>query len=141
MQQVNGVQVYKSDPSLLYEGLESGPTWFSAQGGVYQCYDRSTRQPIAIKKYLVEDTQQQGDLFVMPQELVENEIYTMTKCNSDNILKLLSVHLSQEFVYLVMPLCAGGSLQQYVFDHHLTFGQLAHIVASVSHSSRFFSCY
>ncbi|KAI8339649.1 kinase-like domain-containing protein, partial [Chlamydoabsidia padenii] len=31
-----------------------------------------------------------------------------------------------------MPLCAGGSLQQYVFDHHLTFGQLAHIIASIA---------
>ncbi|ORZ06883.1 kinase-like domain-containing protein [Absidia repens] len=131
MQQVNGVQVYKSDPALLYEGLEKEPTWFSAQGGVYQCYDRTTQRPIAIKKYLVEDTQQ-SDAFVMPQELVENEIYTMTKCNHDNILKLLSVHLHQESVYLIMPLCAGGSLQQYVFEHHLNFGQLAHIISSIA---------
>ncbi|KAI8339412.1 kinase-like domain-containing protein [Chlamydoabsidia padenii] len=68
----------------------------------------------------------------MPRELVENEIYTMTKCNHTNILKLHSVHLHQEYVYLIMPLCAGGSLQQYVFDHHLTFGQLAHIITSIA---------
>ncbi|KAI8076754.1 kinase-like domain-containing protein [Halteromyces radiatus] len=132
MQQVNGVQVYNSDPSLLYEGLDKEPTWFSAQGGVYQCYERSSRRPIAIKKYLVEDNNKHPDMFVMPQELVENEIYTMTKCNHTNILKLLSVHLHQEYVYLIMPLCGGGSLQQYVFEHHLNYGQLAHIVASIA---------
>lgn len=131
MQQVNGIQVLSSDPSLLYHGLDKEPTWFSAQGGVYQCYDRTTQQPVAIKKYLVENTQQ-SDAFVMPQELVENEIYTMTKCNHNNIVKLLSVHLHQEFVYLIMPLCAGGSLQQHVFNHRLNFGQLAHIISSVS---------
>lgn len=137
MQQVNGVEVYNTDPALLYDGLEKGPTWFSAQGGVYQCYERNDLgQPVAIKKYLVEEIEQQADMFVMPRELVENEIYTMTKCNHDNILKLLSVHLHQEYVYLIMPLCAGGSLQQYVFEHHLTFGQLAHIITSVSTTSR-----
>ncbi|CAO3590222.1 unnamed protein product [Absidia cylindrospora] len=31
-----------------------------------------------------------------------------------------------------MPLCAGGSLQQYVFEHHLNFGQLAHIISSIA---------
>ncbi|SAM02488.1 hypothetical protein [Absidia glauca] len=133
MQQVNGVEVYNTDPGLLYAGLEKGPTWFSAQGGVYQCYERNDPgRPIAIKKYLVEEIEQQADMFVMPRELVENEIYTMTKCNHDNILKLLSVHLHQEYVYLIMPLCAGGSLQQYVFEHHLTFGQLAHIITSIA---------
>ncbi|KAI9306587.1 kinase-like domain-containing protein, partial [Cunninghamella echinulata] len=31
-----------------------------------------------------------------------------------------------------MPLCAGGSLQQFVFEHHLTIGQLVHIVTSIA---------
>ncbi|KAI9364763.1 kinase-like domain-containing protein [Pilaira anomala] len=31
-----------------------------------------------------------------------------------------------------MPLCTGGSLQQYVFDHHLTIGQLVHIITSIT---------
>ncbi|OAD06958.1 hypothetical protein MUCCIDRAFT_16644, partial [Mucor lusitanicus CBS 277.49] len=66
------------------------------------------------------------------KELVENEIYSMTKCVHPNILKLLAVHLHQEFVYLVMPLCTGGSLQQYVFEHHLTVGQLVHIITSIA---------
>ncbi|KAI8059618.1 kinase-like domain-containing protein [Gongronella butleri] len=131
MQQVNGVNVYTSDPSLLYGGLDQEPTWFSAQGGVYQCYERTTHRAVAIKKYLVEE-HHHPDMFVMPKELVENEIYTMTKCNQANILKLYSVHLYKEFVYLIMPLCAGGSLQQYVYEHHLTIGQLSYIVASIA---------
>ncbi|CEP13857.1 hypothetical protein [Parasitella parasitica] len=131
MQQVNGVPVLSSDPGLIYYGLEKEPTWFSAQGGVYKCVERATNKQVAIKKYLVEENQYE-DMFVMPKELVENEIYSMTKCVHPNILKLLAVHLHQEFVFLVMPLCTGGSLQQYVFEHHLTVGQLVHIIASVA---------
>ncbi|CAO3652972.1 unnamed protein product [Mucor hiemalis] len=132
MQQVNGVPVFSSDPSLLYYGLDIEPTWFSAQGGVYKCIERTTNNQVAIKKYLVEEDSPHQDMFVMPKELVENEIYSMTKCLHPNILKLLAVHLHQEFVYLVMPLCTGGSLQQYVFEHHLTVGQLVHIITSIA---------
>lgn len=131
MQQVNGVPVLSSDPDLIYYGLDKEPTWFSAQGGVYKCIERATNKQVAIKKYLVEENQYE-DMFVMPKELVENEIYSMTKCLHPNILKLLAVHLHQEFVYLVMPLCTGGSLQQYVFEHHLTVGQLVHIITSIA---------
>jgi serine/threonine protein kinase len=132
MQQVNGVPVLSSDPSILYSGLEEEPTWFSAQGGVYRCVERATNQQVAIKKYLVEEDNPYEDMFVMPKELVENEIYSMTKCVHPNILKLRAVHLHQEFVYLIMPLCTGGSLQQYVFEHHLTVGQLVYIITSVN---------
>lgn len=131
MQQVNGVPVLSSDPDAIYDGLDKEPTWFSAQGGVYKCIERATHKQVAIKKYLVEENQYQ-DMFVMPKELVENEIYSMTKCVHPNILQLLAVHLHQEFVYLVMPLCTGGSLQQYVFEHHLTVGQLVHIITSIA---------
>ncbi|RCH81788.1 signal transducing kinase of the PAK, partial [Rhizopus stolonifer] len=131
MQQVNGIPVLSSDPGLLYSGLDEEPTWFSAQGGVYKCIERSTNKAVAIKKYLVEENQYE-DAFVMPKELVENEIYSMTKCVHPNILKLYAVHLHQEFVYLVMPLCTGGSLQHYVFDHHLTVGQLVYIITSIT---------
>ncbi|KAL0084489.1 kinase-like domain-containing protein, partial [Phycomyces blakesleeanus] len=31
-----------------------------------------------------------------------------------------------------MPLCTGGSLQQYVFDHQLTIGQLVYIISSIA---------
>ena len=132
MQHVNGVPVYSDDPTLYYNGLDNEPTWFSAQGGVYRCKSRhAPYTEVAIKKYLVEETDLYPDLFVMPKELVENEIYTMTKCVHDNILKLEGVYLHQEFVYLIMPYCTGGSLQQYVFDHHLTISQLVHIITSV----------
>ncbi|KAF7728832.1 Serine/threonine-protein kinase PAK 3 [Apophysomyces ossiformis] len=133
MQQVNGVPVYNADPGLYYEGLNSEPTWFSAQGGVYKCRDRThPSTQVAIKKYLVEEESQYEDMFVMPKELVENEIYTMTKCVHPNILKLIAVYLHEEFVYLIMPLCTGGSLQQYVFEHQLTVGQMVHIVISIA---------
>jgi serine/threonine protein kinase len=132
MQQVNGVPVLSSDPTLLYSGLDEEPTWFSAQGGVYKCFELASGKQVAIKKYLVEENTVYQDMFVMPKELVENEIYSMTKCLHPNILKLLAVHLHQEFVYLIMPLCTGGSLQQYVFEHHLTVGQLVHIISSVN---------
>ncbi|KAI7884822.1 kinase-like protein [Lichtheimia hyalospora FSU 10163] len=133
MQHVNGVPVYSDDPTLYYNGLDNEPTWFSAQGGVYRCKTRhAPYTEVAIKKYLVEETDLYPDLFVMPKELVENEIYTMTKCVHDNILKLKGVYLHQEFVYLIMPYCTGGSLQQYVFDHHLTINQLVHIITSIA---------
>jgi serine/threonine protein kinase len=131
MQQVNGVPVHSSDPTLFYDGLNEEPTWFSAQGGVYRCIERTSHEQVAIKKYLVEEGHH-PDMFVMPKELVENEIYTMTKCVHPNILKLRAVHLHEEFVYLIMPLCTGGSLQQYVFEHHLTIGQLVLIIHSVT---------
>ncbi|KAI8372125.1 kinase-like domain-containing protein [Blakeslea trispora] len=130
MQQVNGVPVLSSDPSLLYIGLEQEPTWFSAQGGVYKCIERSSQREVAIKKYLVEENQYE-DMFVMPKELVENEIYSMTKCVHPNILKLFAVHLHEEFVYLVMPLYTGGSLQHYAFDHQLSLGQLVHVITCI----------
>ncbi|KAG0164807.1 Serine/threonine-protein kinase PAK 3 [Apophysomyces sp. BC1034] len=133
MQQVNGVPVYNADPGLYFEGLDCEPTWFSAQGGVYKCRDLNhPSTQVAIKKYLVEEDNQYEDMFVMPKELVENEIYTMTKCIHPNILKLMAVYLHEEFVYLIMPLCTGGSLQQYVFDHQLTVGQMVHIVISIA---------
>ncbi|KAG1409956.1 hypothetical protein G6F60_000223 [Rhizopus arrhizus] len=131
MQQVNGVPIYSDDPSLYYKGLDDPPTWFSAQGGVYRCKERSTDKEVAIKKYLVEENQHK-DMFVMPKELVENEIYSMTKCVHPNILKLIAVYLHQEFVYLIMPLCTGGSLQHYVFEHQLTFGQMVYIIRSIA---------
>ncbi|KAI7878526.1 kinase-like protein [Lichtheimia hyalospora FSU 10163] len=31
-----------------------------------------------------------------------------------------------------MPYCNGGSLQQYVFDHHLTVGQLVYIIQAIA---------
>lgn len=131
MQQVNGVPIYSDDPNSYYKGLDDPPTWFSAQGGVYKCKERSTDKEVAIKKYLVEENQHK-DMFVMPKELVENEIYSMTKCVHPNILKLIAVYLHQEFVYLIMPLCTGGSLQHYVFEHQITFGQMVYIIRSVS---------
>ncbi|KAI9318426.1 kinase-like domain-containing protein [Dichotomocladium elegans] len=135
MQHVNGIPVYNEDPVLFYAGLEvNEPTWFSAQGGVYRCTTRqSPFTQVAVKKYLVEESDNHPDLFRMPKELVENEIYTMTKCQRhSNILKLLAVYIHKEFVYLVMPFCTGGSLQQYVFDHQLTIGQLVYIVTSIA---------
>ncbi|KAG2228574.1 hypothetical protein INT48_008026 [Thamnidium elegans] len=117
MQQVNGVPVLSSDPSLLYFGLDEEPTWFSAQGGVYKCIERATDKHVAVKKYLVEEDSQHQDMFVMPKELVENEIYSMTKCLHPNILKLLAVHLHQEFVYLIMPLCTGAKVHSYGYIH------------------------
>ncbi|CAM0141189.1 unnamed protein product [Umbelopsis sp. WA50703] len=80
MQHVNGVPVYDSDPNLLYDGLKNcKPTWYSAQGGVYRC--RQQMHPhtlIAIKKYFVEECFEDPDAFIMPRDLVENEIYAMT---------------------------------------------------------------
>ncbi|KAG0735505.1 hypothetical protein G6F57_002713 [Rhizopus arrhizus] len=131
MQQVNGIPIYTGDPNPFYKGLDGPPTWFSAQGGVYKCREIATNNKVAIKKYLVEENQHE-DMFVMPKELVENEIYSMTKCVHPNILKLLAVYLHEEFVYLIMPLCTGGSLQQYVFEHQLTFGQIVYIIRSIA---------
>ncbi|KAI7906449.1 kinase-like domain-containing protein [Cokeromyces recurvatus] len=131
MQTVNGVPVFITNPHLEYFGLDEEPTWFSAQGGVYKCVNRVSKENVAIKKYLVEENIHE-DMFVMPKELVENEIYSMTKCVHPNILKLLAVHLYEEFVYLIMPLCTGGSLQQYTFEHQVTIGQLVYIIKSIA---------
>lgn len=134
MQHVNGVPVYNSDPNLLYDGLKNcKPTWYSAQGGVYRC--RQQMHPntlIAIKKYYVEECYEDPDAFIMPRDLVENEIYAMTLCAPhDNVLKLHSVHLFQECIYLIMPLCTGGSLQEYVFQNRVSVGQMVYILQAV----------
>ncbi|KAI9266083.1 kinase-like domain-containing protein [Sporodiniella umbellata] len=131
MQQVNGIPIYTGDPSPLYKGLDGPPTWFSAQGGVYKCREVETNKKVAVKKYLVEENQHE-DMFVMPKELVENEIYSMTKCVHPNILELFAVYLHEEFVYLIMPLCTGGSLQQYVFEHQMSVGQIVYIIQSIA---------
>ncbi|KAI8576640.1 hypothetical protein K450DRAFT_283297 [Umbelopsis ramanniana AG] len=134
MQHVNGIPVYNSDPNRLYEGLKScKPTWYSAQGGVYRCRQQmSPKKLIAIKKYYVAESQDDPNAFIMPRDLVENEIYAMTRCAPhQNILELLSVHLHQECIYLVMPLCTGGSLQEYVFENRITVGQLVYILQAL----------
>jgi serine/threonine protein kinase len=134
MQHVNGIPVYDSDPNRLYEGLRNyKPTWYSAQGGVYRCRQKmSPKALIAIKKYHVEESQDDPHAFIMPRDLVENEIYAMTRCEPHpNILKLLSVHLHQECIYLIMPLCTGGSMQEYVFENRITVGQLVYILRAV----------
>ncbi|KAH8552345.1 kinase-like domain-containing protein [Umbelopsis sp. PMI_123] len=134
MQHVNGIPVYNSDPNRLYEGLKNcKPTWYSAQGGVYRCRQQmSPNKLIAIKKYYVAETQEDPNAFIMPRDLVENEIYAMTRCAPhQNILELLSVHLHQECIYLVMPLCTGGSLQEYVFENRITVGQLVYILQAL----------
>ncbi|CAO3676912.1 unnamed protein product [Rhizopus stolonifer] len=131
MQEVNGIPIYSDNPILLYDDLDGPPTWFSAQGGVYKCKEKNSSKQVAIKKYLVEENKHE-DMFVMPKELVENEIYIMTKCIHPNILKLMSAYIHQEFVYLVMPLCTGGSLQHYVFEYHLSVGQLIYIIQSIA---------
>lgn len=131
MQEVNGIPIYSDNPILLYDNLDGPPTWFSAQGGVYKCKEKNSSKQVAIKKYLVEENKHE-DMFVMPKELVENEIYIMTKCIHPNILKLMAAYIHQEFVYLVMPLCTGGSLQHYVFEYHLSIGQLIYIIQSIA---------
>ncbi|KAG2187880.1 hypothetical protein INT44_000630 [Umbelopsis vinacea] len=134
MQHVNGIPVYNSDPNRLYEGLKNcKPTWYSAQGGVYRCRQQmSPKKLIAIKKYYVTESQDDPNAFIMPRDLVENEIYAMTRCAPhQNILELLSVHLHQECIYLVMPLCTGGSLQEYVFENRITVGQLVYILQAL----------
>jgi serine/threonine protein kinase len=134
MQHVNGIPVYNSDPNRLYEGLKNcKPTWYSAQGGVYRCRQQmSPKKLIAVKKYYVAESQDDPNAFIMPRDLVENEIYAMTRCAPhQNILELLSVHLHQECIYLVMPLCTGGSLQEYVFENRITVGQLVYILQAV----------
>ncbi|RUS12864.1 kinase-like domain-containing protein [Endogone sp. FLAS-F59071] len=133
---VNGVPIYFSDPRRHYHGISAKtPTWFSAQGGVYRCREAGgLRQNVAIKKYLVvEKENQDPETFVMPKELVENEIYTMTKCAPHpNILRLHGVHIYKDHIFLVMPLCDGGSLQQYCFDNRVSLSQMVFILKGVS---------
>ncbi|RUS24541.1 hypothetical protein BC938DRAFT_473417 [Jimgerdemannia flammicorona] len=132
---VNGVPLHFSDPRRYYHGISAKqPTWFSAQGGVYRCREAGgARQNVAIKKYLVVERDNDPETFVMPKELVENEIYTMTKCAPHpNILRLHGVHIYKDYIFLVMPLCDGGSLQQYCFDNRVSLSQMVFILKGVS---------
>ncbi|RUP49498.1 kinase-like domain-containing protein [Jimgerdemannia flammicorona] len=128
---VNGVPIYFSNPQLIYIGLGAEtPTWPSAQGSVYHCREAGgARQSVVIKKYLTIERGKDPITFVMPKELVENEVYTMTKCAPHrNILSLHSIHIYKRYVFLVTPFCNGGTLQGYCFRNRVALSQMVFIL-------------
>ncbi|RUS34139.1 kinase-like domain-containing protein, partial [Jimgerdemannia flammicorona] len=126
---IEGVPIHFSDPQFDYAGLSAiKPTWPSAQGSVYLCHEVSgARQIVVIKKYLIVYSKD-SETVVMPKELVETEIDTMAKCQHSNILRLLSVHIYEGYVFLITPYYDGGTLQEYCSVNRVSLSQMVFIL-------------
>ena len=78
-------------------------------GEVYLGFHKETKEKVAVK--LMKRDKISGKY----QELLENEIKAMLKCNSNpNIIQLFDIKKTTNNIYLIMEYCNGGDLQNIV---------------------------
>ena len=77
-----------------------------ACGSVYLCKNKITSEMRAIK-YI------QKSKIRYPDRL-KNEVSTLISCDHPNIIKIFEIFENKEYLYIVMELCNGGELFDYI---------------------------
>ena len=75
-------------------------------GRVYEAIDRSSGRACAVKKI-------KKSTAPNPKK-IETEVTIQKRCRNENIVRLFRAIEDDEYVYLVMELCAGGSLKNLI---------------------------
>ena len=83
-----------------------------AFGEVYLTSKQGTNQKYATKKIDKKFTQNPR-----AKKYLDNEISILQEIEHPNIIKLIEVHETSQYIYLVMELCNGGGLSDCLEDH------------------------
>ena len=81
-------------------------------GEVYLTSKQGTKQKFATKKIDRKFTQNPR-----AKKYLDNEINILKEIDHPNIIKLIEVHETTQYIYLVMELCNGGGLSDCLEDH------------------------
>ena len=81
-------------------------------GEVYLTSKQGTKQKFATKKIDRKFTQNPR-----AKKYLDNEISILKEIEHPNIIKLIEVHETTQYIYLVMELCNGGGLSDCLEDH------------------------
>ncbi|CAD5225307.1 unnamed protein product [Bursaphelenchus okinawaensis] len=88
-------------------------------GTVSHAYMSSKRRNVAVKRMVIK-TQQRPELLI-------NEVNVMNKCEHKNIVQMISAHVVDEELWILMEVATGGSLTSFLSQKRLTEVSIATI--------------
>ncbi|XP_020216141.1 serine/threonine-protein kinase dst2 isoform X2 [Cajanus cajan] len=112
--------VTREDPTIKYELLnELGK---GSYGAVYKARDLRTSEMVAIKVISLSEGEE-------GYEEIRGEIEMLQQCNHPNVVRYLGSYQGEEYLWIVMEYCGGGSVADLmsVTDEALDEGQIAYI--------------
>ncbi|WJX62787.1 Serine/threonine-protein kinase sik1, variant 2 [Trifolium repens] len=112
--------VIREDPTTKYELLnELGK---GSYGAVYKARDYRTSEMVAIKVISLSEGEE-------GYEEIRGEIEMLQQCNHPNVVRYLGSYQGEEYLWIVMEYCGGGSVADLmnVADEALDEGQIAYI--------------
>ncbi|KAL3631251.1 hypothetical protein CASFOL_024235 [Castilleja foliolosa] len=112
--------VTREDPSTKYELLhELGK---GSYGAVYKARDLTTSELVAIKVISLSEGEE-------GYEEIRGEIEMLQQCSHPNVVRYLGSYQGEEFLWIVMEYCGGGSVADLmnVTDEALEEPQIAYI--------------
>lgn len=112
--------VIREDPTTKYELLnELGK---GSYGAVYKARDYRTSEMVAIKVISLSEGEE-------GYEEIRGEIEMLQQCNHPNVVRYLGSYQGEEYLWIVMEYCGGGSVADLmnVTDEALDEGQIAYI--------------
>eukprot|EP01098_Paradermamoeba_levis_P003083 TRINITY_DN143_c0_g1_i1.p1 TRINITY_DN143_c0_g1~~TRINITY_DN143_c0_g1_i1.p1 ORF type:complete len:588 (-),score=186.44 TRINITY_DN143_c0_g1_i1:67-1830(-) len=97
-------------------------------GVVYRGYNITNGVPVAIKvidwKFIISDP--------LIMKTVRMEIETMTKLSHKNIVKLYNTMEQKDFIYLIMELCDGGTLADFIKKVTMDQSVIFHVMTEIA---------
>ncbi|ESW25495.1 hypothetical protein PHAVU_003G041000 [Phaseolus vulgaris] len=112
--------ITREDPTIKYELLnELGK---GSYGAVYKARDLKTSEMVAIKVISLSEGEE-------GYEEIRGEIEMLQQCNHPNVVRYLGSYQGEEYLWIVMEYCGGGSVADLmgVTDESLDEGQIAYI--------------
>ncbi|KAI4314070.1 hypothetical protein L6164_027012 [Bauhinia variegata] len=112
--------VTREDPTTKYELLnELGK---GSYGSVYKARDLRTSEMVAIKVISLTEGEE-------GYEEIRGEIEMLQQCNHPNVVRYLGSYQGEEYLWIVMEYCGGGSVADLmnVTEEPLDEGQIAYI--------------
>ncbi|XP_024545047.1 serine/threonine-protein kinase 4 [Selaginella moellendorffii] len=112
--------VAREDPSLKYDLLNQ--LGKGSYGAVYKARDRRTSEFVAIKVISLTEGEEGYDE-------IRGEIEMLQQCNHPNVVRYLGSYQGEEYLWIVMEYCGGGSVGDLmsITDEPLEEVQIAYI--------------
>ncbi|GAQ86025.1 Serine Threonine protein kinase [Klebsormidium nitens] len=118
-QEAGGVTSYE-DPSLQYDLLDE--LGKGSYGAVYKARSLRTNELVAIKVISLSEAEE-------GYEEIRGEIEMLQQCNHPNVVRYLGSHQGEDYLWIVMEYCGGGSVADlmHLSDEPLEEAQIAYI--------------